>query len=62
MPTKRAGAPGPGGTCVCPKCETRKPHVKGRPCLEESCPACGAKMLREGSEPHRRYLKQKSGQ
>lgn len=41
---------GTGGFCICPKCETRVPHRDGIRCLEERCPQCGAKMLREGSQ------------
>ncbi|HHM23490.1 MAG TPA: ferredoxin [Bacteroidetes bacterium] len=54
---------GPGGFCVCPKCGERIPHTPGRPCQEERCPKCGAKMLREGSYHHRLWLeKQKKKQ
>ena len=41
---------GAGGFCICPKCETKLPHLDGVRCQDERCPQCGAKMLREGSE------------
>lgn len=50
---------GGGGNCVCPKCETAIPHRRGVRCQEERCPACGAKMLREGSEHHELWMKKK---
>jgi transcription initiation factor IIE alpha subunit len=40
---------GPGGYCICPKCETRLPHQEGVRCQDARCPQCGAKLLREGS-------------
>ncbi len=50
---------GRGGTCICPKCNTTVLHRHGVPCQEERCPECNAKMLREGSEHHELWLKQK---
>lgn len=47
---------GPGGYCVCPKCGTRVPHRRGVRCEEERCPACAARMLREGSHHHQLWL------
>jgi predicted amidophosphoribosyltransferase len=44
---------GPGGDCICPNCEHKIRHRRGVPCQEEQCPACGTKMLREGSYHHR---------
>lgn len=38
---------GPGGICICPRCETSKVRSKNRPCTEEICPECGAKMIME---------------
>jgi uncharacterized protein len=35
--------------CVCPACGYEKPHQFGHPCKEETCSACGRKMLRKGS-------------
>ncbi|OPX27232.1 MAG: hypothetical protein B1H05_01010 [Candidatus Cloacimonas sp. 4484_140] len=39
--------PGPGGYCVCPSCGYKEAHVQGVPCLNKTCPKCGAKMTRE---------------
>jgi len=39
---------GPGGNCVCPNCGKKAPHQRGVPCYQQKCPACGAKMTREG--------------
>jgi predicted Fe-Mo cluster-binding NifX family protein len=38
---------GPGGYCICPKCEERVPHELGCPCFENTCPKCGTVMTRE---------------
>ena len=38
---------GPGGYCVCPSCGYKEAHVQGTPCLNKTCPKCGAKMTRE---------------
>lgn len=43
---------GPGGFCVCPKCNYKSPHQRGTPCQEMKCPKCGAKMVREGAYHH----------
>jgi hypothetical protein len=40
-------AAGPGGTCVCPACGHREPHVAGQPCYQKKCPQCSAQMIRE---------------
>jgi len=37
---------GPGGECVCPKCEHRVPHQRGVPCFQRKCPKCGSFMAR----------------
>jgi len=42
---------------VCPKCGERVPHRSGVPCQEETCPRCGAKMLRKGSSHFQLWLK-----
>lgn len=39
---------GPGGYCVCPRCQTRVPHQPGNPCYAIKCPECGGAMVREG--------------
>lgn len=60
MPEKeRLHEMGPGGSCICPKCESRLPHRDGVKCQDESCPKCGAKMLREGSREHQQWLEKK---
>lgn len=38
---------GPGGSCLCPRCGYRTPHVMGTPCFQQICPQCGSKMIRE---------------
>jgi len=45
----RMGGPfaaGPGGTCLCPECGYKKPHVAGQPCNMICCPKCGTQMTR----------------
>ncbi len=37
---------GPGGECICPKCDTKIKHKRGKPCATIKCPECGAKMTR----------------
>jgi hypothetical protein len=46
----RMGGPkaaGPGGSCICPKCDHKVPHKAGKPCYEVKCPKCGSEMTRE---------------
>lgn len=38
---------GPGGDCVCPKCNARQPHQQGLQCTSINCPKCGTAMNRE---------------
>lgn len=38
---------GLGGKCICPVCGETKIHTAGMPCIQESCPKCGAKMVRD---------------
>lgn len=40
---------GPGGTCVCPKCDYVEEHATAEPCWKKTCPECGAKMTRKAS-------------
>ena len=47
---------GAGGFCVCPKCNEKVPHRAGMPCREESCPKCGMRMMREGSDCHNKLM------
>jgi len=48
MQGNRPGA-GPSGYCICPNpnCGARIPHQAGKPCYEQTCPKCGAKLVRE---------------
>jgi len=39
-------AMGPGGYCVCTRCNTRTAHTRGVPCTSVRCPKCGAQMTR----------------
>lgn len=50
---------GKKGNCICPKCETTVLHKSGTPCIEIKCPKCNTKMLREGSDHHKTYIKRK---
>jgi hypothetical protein len=38
---------GPGGNCVCPSCGHTVPHIAGKRCVDQICPKCGSKMVRE---------------
>ena len=38
---------GPSGNCVCPKCGKTVPHVAGQRCIDQVCPDCGTKLIRE---------------
>jgi hypothetical protein len=38
---------GPGDNCVCPKCGHKEPHIAGQRCIDQNCPKCGTKMIRE---------------
>lgn len=40
-------AAGPGGSCTCPSCGYRAPHIRGTPCFRQTCPQCGSRMTRE---------------
>jgi len=59
MPGQNRHYMGGGGLCVCPKCNYRVTHKSGVPCQDERCPNCNAKLLREGSEHHKAFLKKK---
>jgi uncharacterized protein len=39
-------AGGPGGICVCTKCNYETNHVRGQPCNQRKCPKCGSIMAR----------------
>ncbi|MBD3224702.1 MAG: ferredoxin [Caldithrix sp.] len=53
MNFKNSHEMGSGGRCLCPRCAYTKNHERGRPCQDQRCPECGAKLLREGSYHHR---------
>jgi len=38
---------GPGGNCVCPKCGYSQPHVAGPRCMDQTCPQCGTRLIKE---------------
>jgi hypothetical protein len=38
---------GPGGSCVCPSCGQKEPHLRGTPCIDMHCSKCGHAMVRE---------------
>ena len=38
---------GPAGNCVCPKCGKKFPHVAGQRCLDQTCPDCNIRLVRE---------------
>jgi len=59
---KKSHTMGAGGYCICVKCGYKKPHKSGVPCRDEKCPECGVRLLREGSEHHKKFLeKRKDG-
>ena len=37
------------GSCICPKCGTTVPHVRGTACYTIPCPKCGTLMVGEGA-------------
>jgi cation diffusion facilitator family transporter len=37
---------GPGGYCICTKCDYKRPHKRGQPCASKNCPECGRPMTR----------------
>jgi hypothetical protein len=38
---------GPGGNCICPKCGKKVAHIAGQRCMDQVCPDCGTRMVRE---------------
>ena len=40
-------AAGPGGNCICPKCNYKTPQTRGVPCRSKKRPKCGTLMIRE---------------
>ncbi|MCK9448987.1 MAG: hypothetical protein M0Q41_08405 [Bacteroidales bacterium] len=43
----KGGVYGPGGFCICAKCNTKVPHKTGMKCTDSKCPECGHTMIRE---------------
>ncbi len=39
-------AAGPGGICICTKCDYETNHIRGQPCNQRKCPKCGKPMTR----------------
>jgi predicted Fe-Mo cluster-binding NifX family protein len=37
------------GECVCPRCGTKVPHVRGTACYSIPCPRCGTPMIRDST-------------
>jgi predicted DNA-binding protein (UPF0251 family) len=46
MGAGRGGGFGGPATCKCPKCGKEVPHLRGQPCVKQTCPDCGAMMVR----------------
>ena len=44
---KEAKGGGPGGYCICPKCDYKIPHQRGIPCSTLECPKCKINLVRE---------------
>jgi len=40
-------AAGPGGFCLCPKCNHKEKHDRGVACYKKKCPKCGSLMTRK---------------
>lgn len=45
--TEGAAGQGPGGYCVCSKCDYKKLHQRGTPCSTLKCPVCNIDLKRE---------------
>jgi DNA-directed RNA polymerase subunit RPC12/RpoP len=45
LPRKQQQGMGPGGTCVCPKCNHKLPHVTGIACASIQCPNCNSSFM-----------------
>jgi len=41
------GAMGPGGFCICVKCDYEVSHQRNVKCTELKCPLCGHRMIRK---------------
>lgn len=44
---KEAVGQGPGGYCVCPRCNYKIPHKRGIPCATLKCPKCNIPLTRK---------------
>ena len=58
---------GTGGECVCPSCGYTMPHQRNVKCNEQTCPKCGAKMIRQDGQagmanPASVYCKEQGGE
>ena len=38
---------GPAGSCICPSCGHKMDHKSGERCIDQICPKCGSRMVRE---------------
>jgi hypothetical protein len=38
---------GPAGNCICPKCGYREAHIVSERCIDQTCPKCGTRLVRE---------------
>lgn len=38
---------GPAGNCICPKCGYKVAHQAGERCIDQTCPNCGIRLIRE---------------
>ena len=60
MVTERKHEMGAGGFCLCPRCGEKIPHIRGERCIEQRCPKCNSKMIREGSDHHERIERKRT--
>lgn len=44
---EKADGQGPGGSCICPKCDYKTPHQRGVPCSSLKCPECNINLERK---------------
>ena len=56
----KGGGMGFMGNCVCVKCGYSTFKKPGIPCMDETCPKCGAVLLREGGKHHKKAVKSKN--
>ena len=53
----RGSGMGAVGNCVCVKCGCSTPKKAGVPCMDETCPKCGALLFREGGTHYNKAKK-----